>query len=57
MTAILFDSIKQVNLWAVDVAQLVERLLATPEVHSSNHVISKLYIEQCLLSAVLKGRK
>ena len=57
MTAILFDSIKQVNLWAVDAAQLVERLLATPEVHSSNHVISKLYIEQCLLSTVLKGRK
>ena len=57
MTAILFDSIKQVNLWAVDVAQLVERLLATPEVRSLNHVIGKIYIEQCLLSTVLKGRK
>ena len=37
---------------AVVVAQLIERLLLIPEVHSSNPVISKIYIEHlftCLL--------
>ena len=42
---------------AVVVAQLVERLLATPEVHGLNPVICQIYIEQCLLSTVLKRRK
>ena len=31
--------------WEVVVAQLVKRLLPTPEVCSSNLVISKIYIE------------
>ena len=31
------------------VAQLVERLLPTPEVPSSNPVIGEIYIEHCLL--------
>ena len=35
-------------------AQLVEQSLATPEVCHSNSVIGKIYIEQCLLSTVLK---
>ena len=41
----------------VVVAQLVERSLPTPEVHSSTPVIGKIYIEHlfsCLLSTVLK---
>ena len=42
-----YDSVKLV------VAQLVEWLRLTPEVHGSNPVIGKLYIEN-LLSAVLK---
>ena len=42
---------------AVVVAQLVERLLATPEVHGLNPVICQIYIVQCLLSTVLKRRK
>ena len=33
--------------WAVIVAQLVERLLETPEVRCSNPVIGKINIEQC----------
>ena len=44
-------------LWAVVVAQLVERLLATPEIRGSNPAIGKIYIEQCLLSTVLKRQK
>ena len=35
-------------------AQLVERSFPTPGVHSSNSVIGKTYIEQCLLSTVFK---
>ena len=38
---------------AVVVAQLVERSLPTPEVRGSNPVISKIYIEQWLLSTIL----
>ena len=41
--------------WAVVVTQLVERLLPTPEVHCSNPVTRKIYIE-CLLTTVLKRR-
>ena len=43
--------------WAVVVAQLVEQLLLIPEVRSSNPVISKIYIEHCLLSTILKRQK
>ena len=38
------------------VVQLVERSLPIPEVRGSNPVIGKNYIEQCLLSTVLKTR-
>ena len=56
-----FDDVK-VSLynWAVVVAQLVERLLPIPEVHSSNPVIGKnlfiyIYIEHLLtVNCVLK---
>ena len=41
---------------AVVVAQLVDQLLPISEVRSSNPVIGKNYIEQCLLSTVLKTR-
>ena len=44
------------QLWAVVVAQLVELLLPTPEVRGSNPVVGKIYIEQCVLSTVLKKR-
>ena len=43
--------------WAVVVAQLVERLLPTPEVRSLNPVIGKNFNEHCLLSTVLRRRK
>ena len=39
------------------VAQLVERSFLTPEVHKLNPVICTTYIEQYLLSTVLKRRK
>ena len=39
------------------VAQLVERSFLTPEVHNLNPVICTTYIEQYLLSTVLKRRK
>ena len=42
---------------AVAVVQLAEQSLPTPEVCSSNHVISKFYIKHCLLSTVLKRQK
>ena len=42
---------------AVGVAQYVEWLLLTTEVHGLNPVIGKIYIEQCLLPTVLKRRK
>ena len=48
------------SLVPVVVAQLVERLLAIPEVRSLNPVIGKFYIEHlfsCLLSTVLKRQK
>ena len=38
------------------VTQLVERSLPTPEVHCSNPVIGKIYIE-CLLQILLKRQK
>ena len=41
------------NEWAVVVVQLVERLLHTPVIHSSNPVISKFY----LFSTVLAKKK
>ena len=44
-------------VWAVVVAQLVERLLPTPEVRSSNPVIGKKIYIECFLSKVLKRRK
>ena len=46
--------INNLYLWAVVVAQLVERPLPIPEVHGSNPVIGKnLYIlNTCLLSTV-----
>ena len=47
-------------LWAVVVAQLVERSLPIPEVRGSNPVIGNIYIEHlftCLVSTVLKIRK
>ena len=37
------------------VAQLVEQVLSTTEVRGSNIVIGKNYIEQCLLTTVLKA--
>ena len=42
--------------WGVFVAQLVERLLPSPEDRGSNPVISKTYIELLLLIGV-KRRK
>ena len=39
-------------LWLVVVAQLVEQLLLTPEIHGSNPVIGKFY----LLLTILKGQ-
>ena len=42
------------------VAQLLEQLLPLAEVHGSNSVIGKIYIEHlftCLLSTVLKWQK
>ena len=45
------------NFWVVVVAQLVERLLATAEVCSSNPVIGNIYIEHELSTTVLKRRK
>ena len=54
----MLSIIKKVGLyWAVVVAQLVERLLPIPEVHGSNPVIGKIYIEHCLLSTVYKRQK
>ena len=44
---------KSTKTWVVVVAQLVVRSLPTPEVHSSNPVIGKIYIEHCLLSTKL----
>ena len=44
-------------LWAVVVAQLVEQSLPIPEVRGSSSVFSKIYIEHCLLSTVLKRQK
>ena len=38
------------------VAQLVELSRSTPEVHDSYPVIGKIYIEQLLLSTLLKNR-
>ena len=45
--------------WAAVVAQLVEQLLPTPEVCSSNPVIGKLLYQTfiCFMSTVLKRRK
>ena len=40
--------------WAVVVVQFLEWLLSTPEVSGSNPVFSKIYIEHCVLSTVLK---
>ena len=37
------------------VAQLVEQLVPTPEVHGSNPIIGKIYIERCL-SIVLDSK-
>ena len=55
---LMLSIIKKVGLyWAVVVAQLVERLLPTPEVHGSNPVIGKIYIEHFLLSTVYKRQK
>ena len=51
------NDITPASPWAVVVAQLVERSLATPEVRGSNPAIGKIDIEQFLLSAVLKRRK
>ena len=49
----------KIMIWAVVVAQLVERLLLTPEVRDSNPVIGKLlyWTFICLLSIVLRRRK
>ena len=43
----IFDSFltNKHYLWAVVVAQLVEQLLPTPQVRSSNQVICKIYIQ------------
>ena len=43
--------------WAVVVAQLVERLLLTPEIHGSNPLIGKFYFPSAVLKTVLKRRK
>ena len=47
---------KQQKVWAVIVAQMVEQSLPTLEVHFSNPVIGKIYIEY-LQSTVLKFQK
>ena len=47
---------KYADLWAVGVAQLVEWLLPTTEVHGSNPAIGKIYIEY-FLSNVVKRRQ
>ena len=44
------------KIWAVVVAQLVERSLPLAEVCGSNPVIGKIYIEH-LLSTLLKRQK
>ena len=41
-------------IWAVVVAQLVELLLLTPEICSSNPVISKFYFLSIVLKKILK---
>ena len=43
--------------WAVVVAQLVERSFPTPEIRSSNPVISKFYLLLTTFKNVLKIRK
>ena len=45
---------KTLYIWAVVVAQLVERLLLTPEICSSNPVISKFYFLSIVLKKILK---
>ena len=52
----IFVNGKMTSMTAVVVAQLVERLLLTPEVRGLNPVIGKIYIER-LLSIVLKKQK
>ena len=42
------------NEWAVVVVQLVERLLHTPVIHSSNPVISKFYLFSTVLACVIE---
>ena len=45
------------NRRAVLVAQLEERSLPTSEIRSSNSVFGEIFVEHCLLSAVLKRQK
>ena len=42
------------NEWAVVVVQLVERLLHTPVIHSSNPVINKYYLFSTVLACVIE---
>ena len=44
-------------LGAMGVVQLAKWLLPTSEVSGSNLVIGKVFVEDCLLSTVLKRRK
>ena len=47
-----------VSVWAVVVAQLVERLLPTSEVHGSNPVISKhLITDNCFEKTRIKKKR
>ena len=48
---------KKIKPWAVVVAQLVEQLLLTLEIHGSNPVIGKFYFISTLLRTVLKRRE
>ena len=52
----IFDRERIIWKRAVIVAQLVLWLLPTPEVGGSIPIIGKIYIEQCLLSTVIKKR-
>ena len=49
---------KQQNGWAVVVAQLVERSLPTPEVHSSNPINGKLlFTVNCFEKTKIKKKR
>ena len=52
LRVILFQN-KYLPFWTVVVAQLVERLLLTPEVRSSNPVTGSFYLTVCCIVKIL----